>query len=130
MMELTKMDGAIVLSKDMKRINYANVLLTHSSQIHTSETGTRHKAAERTAKQIRGLTIAISERRDEVTLYYKNVRYPPQESSEVLRKANEHSSCLKARENSSTRQSKNLTAPKSNPITTSPWQISAIQKGL
>ena len=47
LIELSKMDGAIVLSNDLKKINYANVLLTASSKIKTSETGTRHKAAER-----------------------------------------------------------------------------------
>jgi diadenylate cyclase len=90
LVELCKMDGAIVLSKDMKKINYANVLLTPDSRIKTSETGTRHKAAERTAKQIKSLTVAISERRGQITLYYKNIRHPLKSTSEVLRKANEH----------------------------------------
>src|SRR3989338_2326786 len=43
LVELTKMDGAIILSKDMKKINYANVLLTPDSKIKSNETGTRHK---------------------------------------------------------------------------------------
>ncbi|MBS3088881.1 diadenylate cyclase [Candidatus Pacearchaeota archaeon] len=73
LIELSKMDGALILSKDMKRINAANVLLTPSSQIKSAETGTRHKAAERTAKQTKTLAIAISERRSEITLFYKNV---------------------------------------------------------
>ncbi|MDO8459725.1 MAG: DNA integrity scanning diadenylate cyclase DisA [Nanoarchaeota archaeon] len=90
LVELTKMDGAIILSKDMKKIDYANILLTPDSRIKTSETGTRHKAAERTAKQIKTLTIAISERRGQITLYYKNIRYPIRDSSELLRKAGEY----------------------------------------
>lgn len=90
LIELTKMDGAIILSKDIKRINYANVLLTPSSKIPTHETGTRHKAAERTARQAGTLTIAISERRNEITLYYKNLRYPLVSTEELLRKANEN----------------------------------------
>lgn len=89
LIELTKMDGAIVLSKDMKRINYANVLLTPKSKIKTSETGTRHKAAERTAKEIGTLVIAISERKNEITLFYKNIKYPVAATEEILRKANE-----------------------------------------
>lgn len=88
--ELTKMDGAIILSQDTKRINYANVLLTPSSRIKTNETGTRHKAAERTAKQAGTLAIAISERRNEITIYYKDVRYLLIPTDELLRKANEH----------------------------------------
>jgi len=89
LIELTKMDGAIVLSKDGKKILWANVLLTPESKINTSETGTRHKAAERTARQIGTLTIAISERRSEITLFYKTIRYPLKSTSEVLRKAND-----------------------------------------
>jgi diadenylate cyclase len=90
LIELTKMDGAIVLSKDAKKINYANVLLTPNSKIKTNETGTRHKAAERTAKQAGTLAIAISERRSVITIYYKDVRYPLISTDELLRKTNEH----------------------------------------
>ena len=88
--ELSKMDGAIILSHDMKKINYANVLLTPSSRIPTHETGTRHKAAERIARQAGTLAIAISERRNEITLYFKNVRYPLIPTGELLRRANEN----------------------------------------
>ncbi len=88
--ELAKMDGAIVLSNDAKRIDYANVLLTPDSKIKTTETGTRHKAAERTAKQTFGLVIAISERRHEITLYYRNVKYPIKNTEEIRRKVNEN----------------------------------------
>ena len=58
--ELAKMDGAIVLSNDLKRILFANVLLVPDSKILTNETGTRHKAAERTAKQTGTIVIAVS----------------------------------------------------------------------
>ena len=46
--ELAKMDGAIILSADLKRILYANAQLIPSYQIPTVETGTRHRTAERT----------------------------------------------------------------------------------
>jgi len=88
--ELTKMDGAIVLSKDCKRIDYANVLLTPDSKIKTGETGTRHKAAERTAKQTAGVVIAISEKKHDITLFYKNIRFPIKPTEEVRRKVNEN----------------------------------------
>src|SRR3989338_11188683 len=88
--ELAKMDGAIVLSRDAKRIDYANVLLTPDSKIKTSETGTRHKAAERTAKQVSGLVIAISEKKHDITLYYKNIRYPIKPTEDIRRKVNEN----------------------------------------
>ena len=90
LVELTKMDGAIILSKDLKKINYSNVLLTPDSRIKTLETGTRHKAAERTAKQMNTLVIAISERKNQITLYYKNLRYLLNSTEDILRKANEN----------------------------------------
>ncbi|MEK6855341.1 MAG: DNA integrity scanning diadenylate cyclase DisA [Nanoarchaeota archaeon] len=90
LIELSKMDGAIILSKDMKKILLANVLLTPDNRISTNETGTRHKAAERVAKQAGTLVIAVSERKNEITLFYKNVRHPLIESGGLLRKANEH----------------------------------------
>lgn len=89
MMELSKMDAGIVLSKDMKRILYANVLLTPDSKIPTTETGTRHKAAERTAKMANTLVMAVSERRHEITIYYKNKRYVLVEAGKLLAKASE-----------------------------------------
>jgi len=90
LIELSKMDGAIILSSNLKRIIYANVLLTPNSKIKTMETGTRHKAAERTAKQISGVVIAISERKKEIVLFYKNKRYKLRETSEIVSKVNEH----------------------------------------
>jgi len=90
LIELCKMDGAIVLSKDMKRINYANVLLTPDSRIRSPETGSRHKTAERTAKQTKSLVIAISERKHIINLFYKNIKYHLKNTNEILRKANEH----------------------------------------
>src|SRR5690606_16642891 len=56
--ELAKMDGAIIVSSDMTRILYANAQLTPDPLIPTYETGTRHRAAERVAKQTGALVIA------------------------------------------------------------------------
>ncbi len=89
MVELSKMDGAIVLSKDMKKINYANVMLYPDKKILTRETGTRHKTAERTAKMVGTLVIAISERKQEITVYYKNFKHSLKNVNELLRKVNE-----------------------------------------
>ncbi len=89
LIELSKMDGAIILSNDFKKILSANALLTPDNKIFSHETGTRHKAAERTAKQVETLVIAVSERRHEITLYYKNLRYPLVDSNQLLRKVNE-----------------------------------------
>ena len=89
LMELSKMDGAIILSKDMKKIMQANVLLTPDSRIPTNETGTRHKAAERAAKMTGAVVIAVSERKNEINLYFKNRRHTLVSSNELLRKTNE-----------------------------------------
>ena len=87
--ELCKMDGAVVLSNDLKKILYANILLVPDSKILSSETGTRHKAAERTAKQANTLTIAISERKGTITLYYSDLIYVLRNAEEILRRATE-----------------------------------------
>jgi len=89
LVELAKMDGAIVLSKDMKKILHANTLLVPNPTIKTRETGTRHRAAERMAIQFHTLVIAISERKKKISLYYGNERYTLESSSELLRRAME-----------------------------------------
>ena len=87
--ELAKMDGAIVLSSDLKKILYANAQLIPSSNIETRETGTRHRTAERTAKQTGMLVISISQRRSVITLYKGNIKYVLEETSRILEKANQ-----------------------------------------
>ena len=87
LVELSKMDGAIILSEDMKRITHANVTLYPDTKIPTNETGTRHKTAERTAKMLSTLVICVSERKNEINLYYKNIKYPIRETHEVVSKA-------------------------------------------
>ncbi len=89
LVELAKMDGAIILSNDLKKIIYANTLLTPSSKFQTKETGTRHKAAERTAKQLGTIVIAVSERKRKISLFYKDESYFLEDTSEVLRRAAE-----------------------------------------
>ncbi len=89
LVELAKMDGAIILSSDLKKILFANTLLAPSVKVSTKETGTRHKAAERTAKQLGTIVMAVSERRNKITLYFQDQSYHLQETSEVLRRAAE-----------------------------------------
>jgi len=87
LIELGKMDGAIIISKDLRKILYSNVLLTPNNSILSNETGTRHKAAERTAKQANTMVIAISQRRDEITLFYKGIKYVLRDTNEIIRRA-------------------------------------------
>ena len=87
--ELAKMDGAIVLSGDLKKILYANAQLIPSHDISTLETGTRHRTAERTAKQTGELVISISQRRSIITVFKGNDRYILEDTDAVLNKANQ-----------------------------------------
>lgn len=87
--ELAKMDGAIVLSADLKTILYANAQLIPDSSIPTKETGTRHRTAERTAKQTSELVISISQRRNVITVFKGNLRYVIEDTSKILSKANQ-----------------------------------------
>jgi diadenylate cyclase len=87
--ELAKMDGAIILSEDLKRILYANTQLNPDTSIPSNETGIRHRTAERVAKQTSKLVISISQRRNVITLYQGNLRYSLKDIGVILTKANQ-----------------------------------------
>ncbi|GBF12007.1 DNA integrity scanning diadenylate cyclase DisA [Tepidibacillus infernus] len=87
--ELAKMDGAIILSDDLKRILFANTHLNPDTAISSSETGIRHRTAERVAKQTGHLVISISQRRNVITLYQGNYRYALKDIGVILTKANQ-----------------------------------------
>lgn len=89
LVELSKMDGATILSRDLKKILYVNTFLDPSIEIRTKETGIRHKAAERTAKQFNTIVVSVSERKNKIALYFGNSKYILEETSEVLRRAAE-----------------------------------------
>src|SRR6202521_2278028 len=67
--ELAKMDGAIILASDASRIARANVHLVPDPNVPTSETGTRHRTAERVAKSIDGPVISVSEDLSVIAVY-------------------------------------------------------------
>ncbi|MFK3939272.1 DNA integrity scanning diadenylate cyclase DisA [Alkalihalobacillus sp. NPDC078783] len=87
--ELAKMDGAIILSDDGKKILYANTQLVPNNGITSNETGIRHRTAERVAKQTNQLTISISQRRNIITLYQGEFRYSLKDIGVILTKANQ-----------------------------------------
>jgi len=87
--ELAKMDGAIVISQDFKKILFANVQLSPDHSIPTTGTGTRHRTAEQFAKQTGCLVISISQRRNVITLYKGNLSYVLPDTSVVLTRANQ-----------------------------------------
>lgn len=87
--ELAKMDGAIILNRDVKRVLYANAQLVPDVGIASAETGIRHRTADRVAKQTGELVIAISQRRDVVTLYRASTKYVLRDVGVILAKANQ-----------------------------------------
>ena len=87
--ELSKMDGAIILNETGNKILIANAQLTPDTSITSSETGMRHRTAERVAKQTGNLVIAISQRRHVITLYYGQLQYALKDIAVILAKANQ-----------------------------------------
>lgn len=87
--ELAKMDGAMVLNSTADRILCANAQLIPDPTIPSEETGTRHRTAERVAKQTGSLVIAISQRRDIISLYLGNQKHVLEDIRVILSKANQ-----------------------------------------
>lgn len=87
--ELSKMDGAIILSRDASRILYANVQVNPNASVPSQETGIRHRTAERVARQTGKLVIAVSSRRSVITVYRGSLKYSLRDISFILDKANE-----------------------------------------
>src|SRR6478752_4300593 len=87
--QVAKMDGAIVLNANATKITMANVQLMPDPTILSVETGTRHRTAERVSKQTDALVIAVSQRREVVSLYLDGAKYILEEIPVVLAKANQ-----------------------------------------
>src|SRR5690242_18886456 len=87
--QVAKMDGALVLNGNATKIAAANVQLIPDQTILSLETGTRHRTAERVSKQTDALVIAISQRREVVSLYVDGAKYILEDIPVVLAKANQ-----------------------------------------
>jgi diadenylate cyclase len=87
--ELSKMDGAIIVNDALSKLAYANVQLMPDPTIASSETGTRHRTAERVAKQTDALVISISQQRSTISLFVGHSRYQLDAIAEVLAKTNQ-----------------------------------------
>src|SRR5919197_204817 len=87
--ELSKMDGAIVIDQRITKLAYANVQLMPDPTIPSNETGTRHRTAERVAKQTGALVISISQQRSTISVYVAQARYQLDPVPEVLAKTNQ-----------------------------------------
>jgi diadenylate cyclase len=87
--ELAKMDGAIILASDASRIARANVHLVPNPNVPTSETGTRHRTAERVARSIDVPVISISEDMAIVAVYAKDQKHTLEPIPRLLTRANQ-----------------------------------------
>ncbi|MGQ7295270.1 DNA integrity scanning diadenylate cyclase DisA [Quadrisphaera sp. KR29] len=87
--ELAKMDGAIVCDRAVTRIVRAAVQLVPDPSIETSESGTRHRTAERTAKQTGLPVVSVSASMNIVALYVGSRRHVVEGSDSILARANQ-----------------------------------------
>jgi diadenylate cyclase len=87
--ELAKMDGAIILGEGGTRIARANVHLVPHPNVPTSETGTRHRTAERVARSIDVPVISVSEDLAVIAVYRHDQKHPLEPIPRLLARANQ-----------------------------------------
>jgi diadenylate cyclase len=87
--ELAKMDGAIIVNSTVTKLAFANVQLMPDPTIPSNETGTRHRTAERVAKQTGALVVSISQQRATISVYVGAARYQLDAVADVLAKTNQ-----------------------------------------
>ena len=87
--ELAKMDGAIVVSEDVGKILKANVHLNPDDKIQTSETGTRHRTAQRTSSSVNLPVVAVSEESSTIKVFSNSEVTELEESNAILGRVNE-----------------------------------------
>jgi diadenylate cyclase len=97
--ELAKMDGAIILAPDASRIARANVHLVPNPTVPTSETGTRHRTAERVARSIPVPVVSVSEDQQVIAVYVGDEKHPLEPIPRLLNRANQALSTLERYKN-------------------------------
>jgi len=108
--ELAKMDGAIILASDASRIARANVHLVPNPDVPTSETGTRHRTAERVARSLDVPVISVSEDMSVIAIYQGTTKHPLEPSARLLARANQALQALERYKNRLDAVSGNLAA--------------------
>ncbi|MFC1736482.1 DNA integrity scanning diadenylate cyclase DisA [Candidatus Hydrogenedentota bacterium] len=87
--ELAKMDGAILLDEEAEKISFANLFVAVGGDIESTETGARHRAAQKLARKTGVAVIAVSERKSTFTLYAGHLKRVLENIHTVLNKANQ-----------------------------------------
>lgn len=87
--ELAKMDGAIVVDRAVTHIVRAATQLVPDPSIETVESGTRHRTAERVAKQTGHPVLSVSQSMSIVAVYVGGLRHVLEASPDVLSRGNQ-----------------------------------------
>ena len=87
--ELSKMDGAVICDRDATKLMRAAVQLLPDPTIATDEQGTRHRTADRVAKQTGFPVISVSKSMNTIALYFGGRRYVLENSGQILARANQ-----------------------------------------
>ncbi len=87
--ELAKMDGAIIIDRDITRILKAAVHLMPDHTIPSEETGTRHRTADRVARQTGFPVISVSQSMQIIAAYVGEIRHVLEDGGQILSRANQ-----------------------------------------
>jgi diadenylate cyclase len=127
--ELAKMDGAIILSTDGGRIARANVHLVPDPSVPTSETGTRHRTAERVARSLDVPVVSASEEMGVINVYAGGGKRQLQEVGHLLDRANQALQTLERYKVRLDDAITNLTAVEVEDVVTLRDVVAVIQRG-
>ena len=89
LVELSKMDRAIIIDESLSKILYANAYLVPDPNIPSEETGTRHLTAQKVARQLGVSVIAISASRGRVTIYCGDYKHMLMDTVTLTARANQ-----------------------------------------
>jgi diadenylate cyclase len=127
--ELAKMDGAIIISNDGGRIARANVHLVPDPTVPTSETGTRHRTAERVARSLDVPVVSASEEMGVINVYAGGSKRQLQEIGRLLDRANQALQTLERYKAKLDDSISNLTALEVEDVVTVRDVINVVQRG-
>ncbi|MGA7759733.1 MAG: DNA integrity scanning diadenylate cyclase DisA [Ilumatobacteraceae bacterium] len=127
--ELAKMDGAIIISSDGGRIARANVHLVPDPSVPTSETGTRHRTAERVARSLDVPVVSASEEMGVINVYAGGSKRQLQEVGHLLDRANQALQTLERYKVRLDDAITNLTAVEIEDVATLRDVVAVVQRG-
>lgn len=126
--ELAKMDGAIIVSSEAGRILRANVHLVPDPSIPTQESGTRHRTAERVARQTGLPVVACSQSMKIVTIYTDSTKWVLEDVAAVLARSNQALQTLERYKQRLDEVSSNLLAMEVEDLATLRDAVTVIQR--